>query len=65
MESLKKIACFFGLAIYILGAIGGTCYLFYVGQPVVALAVVLIVVLAAPAAAKMWNYLNDDCNAKD
>ena len=48
MEILRKFFCFAVACVAILGAIGGTAYLFYYHQPVMAIAVLCLAAMAAP-----------------
>lgn len=48
METLRKIYCFIAAFVAALAAIGGTAYLFYYHQPVMAVAVLCLAAMAAP-----------------
>ena len=48
METLRKFFCFAVACVAILGAIGGTAYLFYYHQPVMAIATLCLAAMAAP-----------------
>lgn len=48
METIRKIYCFFCIIVAVLAAIGGTAYLFYYHQPVMAVAVLCLAAMAAP-----------------
>ena len=48
METLRKFYCFICAFVAIMAAIGGTAYLFYYRQPVMAVAVMCLAAMAAP-----------------
>ena len=54
---MKKFLYFFGLAAYVLGAIGGFGYAMYCKAYVIAVAVVVLAAMAFPTAKTFFNKL--------
>ena len=54
---LKKIACFFIIILYALGAIGGFGFALYGGSAPCAIGVVVLALLAFPTAQRAFMYL--------
>ena len=59
METLKKIASFFVICIFVLGAIGCTAYLFYFGKPLFGIVSIIMAAMAVPTLIAAWNTLMD------
>ena len=55
---MKKILSLVGLFVYLIGTIGGCGYSFYIGEPVTAICVALLGVMAFPTFKKFWEELN-------
>lgn len=53
----KKFGCFFGLAAYVLGTIGGTAYLFFDKHALFGVTSLLISAMAVPFVVKMAKTL--------
>lgn len=55
---MKKILSLIGLMVYLVGTIGGFGYSLYIEEPVTAICVALLGVMAFPTLKKFWQELN-------
>lgn len=52
METIKKIGCFLGSFLAVIGCIGGIGYACHIGEPVIAIAIGVLSVAAVPTVIK-------------
>ena len=55
---MKKILSLLGLMAYLIGTVAGFGYTLYIKEPVTAICVALLGVMAFPTAMKFWQELN-------